>query len=116
MDIHMPNMDGYEAARRIRALNMAEAKTVPIIAMTANAFKGDVERCPAVGMNDHICKPVDFDRLQKNRTNICVAPGKARPEHPPCRVFPVYRRRAGHLYRPGRPGPSSCSLHKNVWE
>jgi signal transduction histidine kinase/CheY-like chemotaxis protein len=60
MDIHMPEMDGYEATRRIRALDTAAAKTVPIIAMTANVFKEDIEKCLAVGMNDHIGKPLDF--------------------------------------------------------
>ncbi|MDR1412228.1 MAG: response regulator [Spirochaetaceae bacterium] len=60
MDIHMPEMDGYEATRRIRALEAAAAKTVPIIAMTANVFKEDIEKCLAVGMDDHIGKPLDF--------------------------------------------------------
>jgi CheY-like chemotaxis protein len=63
MDIHMPEMDGYEATRRIRASSAAEAKTIPIVAMTANVFKEDVEKCIAAGMNDHLGKPVDLDRL-----------------------------------------------------
>jgi PAS domain S-box len=59
MDIHMPIMDGYEATREIRAGAQAAAKQIPIIAMTANAFKEDVERCKASGMNDHVSKPID---------------------------------------------------------
>jgi PAS domain S-box len=61
MDIHMPIMDGYEATRKIRSSANDKAKKVPIIAMTANAFKEDVERCIACGMNDHISKPIDRD-------------------------------------------------------
>jgi signal transduction histidine kinase/CheY-like chemotaxis protein len=65
MDIHMPEMDGYEATRRIRALDIATAKTIPIIAMTANVFKEDIEKCLAAGMDDHIGKPLDFMDVMK---------------------------------------------------
>jgi CheY-like chemotaxis protein len=65
MDIHMPGIDGYEAARQIRAIDHPAAKTVPIIAMTANVFKEDVERCLAAGMNGHLGKPLDFDMVMK---------------------------------------------------
>ncbi|MCL2357563.1 MAG: ATP-binding protein [Defluviitaleaceae bacterium] len=60
MDVHMPIVDGYEATRRIRALHDPCAKTVPIIAMTANVFREDVEKCLDAGMNSHVGKPVDF--------------------------------------------------------
>ncbi|WP_461256662.1 ATP-binding protein [Treponema sp. R80B11-R83G3] len=60
MDIHMPGIDGYEATRLIRAFDHPRAKTVPIIAMTANVFREDVERCLNAGMNDHVGKPLDF--------------------------------------------------------
>lgn len=63
MDIHMPVMDGYEATQAIRSLKIPEAKAVPIIAMTANVFREDVERCLAAGMNDHIGKPVNADEM-----------------------------------------------------
>jgi PAS domain S-box-containing protein len=63
MDIHMPEMDGYEATRKIRGLSCPQAKSVPIMAMTANVFKEDVERCLAAGMNDHLGKPVDAEEL-----------------------------------------------------
>ena len=61
MDIQMPEMDGYEATRIIRNSDHPAAKTVPIIAMTANVLKEDIERCLAAGMNDHIGKPFEAD-------------------------------------------------------
>jgi len=60
MDIQMPVMDGYEASRTIRALNIENAKTIPIVAMTANAFAEDVQNALDCGMNAHLAKPVDF--------------------------------------------------------
>ena len=63
MDLQMPEMDGYEAARSIRALEGEGDRNVPIIAMTANVFKEDVENCLAAGMNDHIGKPLDFEAV-----------------------------------------------------
>jgi len=59
MDVQMPEMDGYQATRTIRRLDVPKAKTIPIIAMTANAFKEDIERCIESGMNDHLPKPID---------------------------------------------------------
>ena len=64
MDIQMPIMDGYESARRIRASNNTRAKSIPIIAMTANAFEDDVKASMASGMTAHISKPIDFERLK----------------------------------------------------
>lgn len=58
MDIHMPVMDGYQATRAIRALPRADARTVKILAMTADAFAEDVRQCLAAGMDGHIAKPV----------------------------------------------------------
>ncbi|MDR0670623.1 MAG: response regulator [Treponema sp.] len=73
MDVQMPEMDGYEATRRIRAFekerrkNMAAApalsRGIPIIAMTANVFREDVEKCLDAGMNDHVGKPLDIDEV-----------------------------------------------------
>jgi len=63
MDVRMPEMDGLEASAAIRALDRPDAKTVPIIALTANAFDEDVQRSLQVGMNAHLSKPVDPDHL-----------------------------------------------------
>ncbi len=63
MDIRMPVMDGLEAAQTIRKLNREDAKTVPIIAMTANAFDEDMKKSIESGMNGHLTKPVDIEEL-----------------------------------------------------
>ncbi|MDR1329649.1 MAG: response regulator [Oscillospiraceae bacterium] len=63
MDIQMPEMDGYEAAREIRALNTPAANAVPIIAMTANVFREDIERARAAGMNGHVGKPISIEAV-----------------------------------------------------
>ena len=63
MDVNMPEMDGYEATRRIRASGLARAATVPIIAMTANVFREDVEHCLEAGMNGHLGKPVNAEEV-----------------------------------------------------
>ena len=63
MDMQMPEMDGCEAARRIRAMNRPDAESVLIIAVTANAFAEDIAATTAAGMNTHIAKPIDFKNL-----------------------------------------------------
>ena len=63
MDIQMPIMDGYEATRQIRSLDRPDAKTVPILAISANAYKEDIESALASGMNAHIAKPVEINIL-----------------------------------------------------
>ena len=65
MDIRMPNMTGYEAAKAIRGLERPDSSTVPIIAMTADAFSEDIQRCMECGMNAHIAKPVDIKDLTR---------------------------------------------------
>jgi CheY-like chemotaxis protein len=63
MDVQMPEMDGYEATRRIRASGAPRAGSIPIVAMTANVFREDIEKCLESGMNDHVGKPLDFDEV-----------------------------------------------------
>ena len=65
MDLQMPEMDGFEATRNIRIMDTPKAKVIPIVAMTANVFSEDVEKCLAAGMNGHIGKPIDFDEVIK---------------------------------------------------
>ena len=63
MDVRMPVMGGYEATQKIRALNRPDAQTIPIIAMTADAFSEDIKRCLDSGMNAHTAKPINLDEL-----------------------------------------------------
>lgn len=65
MDVQMPVMNGYEATRRIRQLHRRDAKSIGIIAMTANAFVEDIRLSREAGMNEHVSKPVDFEHLQE---------------------------------------------------
>ena len=65
MDIQMPNMDGYEATKCIRHLQDIKKAEIPIIAMTANAFQEDAEKCIAVGMNAHLAKPLDIKKVEQ---------------------------------------------------
>ncbi len=65
MDVLMPVMDGHEASRAIRASNHPDAKTIPIYAVTANAFRNDIFEAKLAGMNAHIAKPVDFDEVAR---------------------------------------------------
>ena len=69
MDVMMPILNGYEATKRIRNSSKEDARSIPIFAMTANAFMEDKQKCYAVGMNEHIAKPIDisdlFHKIQK---------------------------------------------------
>lgn len=65
MDIQMPRMNGYEAARTIRGLDRPDSRTVPIVAMTADAFAKDVQAAYAAGMNEHLAKPISVEQLAK---------------------------------------------------
>ena len=70
MDIMMPNMDGIEATKTIRSLDRADAKSIPIIAMTANAFVEDMRKTKEAGMNEHLTKPVDGENYFRYFTGI----------------------------------------------
>ena len=65
MDIMMPVMDGLTATRTIRALDRPDARSIPIIAMTANAFKEDADKCLEAGMNAHMAKPLNMEKLKQ---------------------------------------------------
>lgn len=73
MDIQMPEMNGYEATRAIRALGRPDAKTIPVIAMTANAFTEDIQAALDAGMNAHIAKPVDIEILKSTLNRVLGA-------------------------------------------
>jgi len=75
MDVRMPVMDGLEATRQIRSLPRNDAKTVTIIAMTANAYQQDIKECLAAGMNSHLAKPVEPDDLYQEIARL-VCPSK----------------------------------------
>lgn len=71
MDIMMPEMNGLEATKMIRSLHREDASTIPIIAMTANAFKEDIEKCKEAGMNEHIAKPLHMDKMLAIIKELC---------------------------------------------
>lgn len=70
MDVMMPGMDGYEATRAIRLSDKSDAADIPIIALTANAFSEDVQAAHDAGMNAHLPKPLDFDKLKSMLARI----------------------------------------------
>ncbi len=70
MDIQMPEMDGYEATIAIRGLDDPALANIPILAMTANAFKEDEEAAMEAGMQAHIAKPIDINVMMKALTNV----------------------------------------------
>ena len=80
MDMRMPEMDGLEATRRIRAMNRSDAKSVPIIALTANAFDEDVQHSMQAGLNAHLSKPVDPDVLFETLEGLLRHPHGAEAE------------------------------------
>ena len=73
MDIMMPNMDGYEATRAIRSLPRKDARAIPIVAMSANAFTEDKVRCREAGMDEHLAKPIDSQKLIEALAKIFAA-------------------------------------------
>ena len=73
MDLRMPVMDGYDAAKTIRKLKRRDAQTVPIIAVSADAFDSDIKRCLDCGMNDHVAKPINTEELYFKLEQCCQA-------------------------------------------
>ena len=71
LDIMMPVMDGLTAAKMIRASGRSDAGTIPIIAMSANAFTDDIEKSHAAGMNAHLVKPLDMEKLKETIGLFC---------------------------------------------
>ncbi|MDE7479464.1 MAG: response regulator, partial [Lachnospiraceae bacterium] len=63
MDMHMPVLDGLSATKEIRAMNRSDAKTIPILALTANDFEEDIRMAREAGMNDHLTKPFDMEKI-----------------------------------------------------
>ena len=78
MDMRMPEMDGLEATRRIRDLDRADAKTVPIIALTANAFDEDVQNSLQAGLNAHLSKPVEPQEIYDTLESLIPEESKSR--------------------------------------
>ena len=78
MDVMMPVMDGLEATKAIRMLEREDAKKIPIIAMTANAFEEDRKACLDAGMDEHIGKPIDIPLLKRTITKLLTKNHKNR--------------------------------------
>ncbi|MCL1824110.1 MAG: response regulator, partial [Oscillospiraceae bacterium] len=74
MDMQMPAMDGLEATRRIRALPIQKCREIPIIAMTANVFKDDIDNCLSAGMNDHLGKPINVGEVYAKLRKYLILP------------------------------------------
>ena len=83
MDMQMPNMDGCEATQAIRALDRPDAKMVPIIALTANAFAEDITRTTQAGMDAHLAKPINIEQLCLTLTKLMSVRDHAQNKKPP---------------------------------
>ena len=71
MDVMMPRMDGLATTRAIRALDRPDARSIPILAMTANAFDEDARQCLDAGMNAHLAKPLQMDHVVSTLVQLC---------------------------------------------
>lgn len=89
MDFHMPNVDGLEATRRIRAAETARGRRLPVIALTAAAFAEDRERCLAAGMDDYVAKPVRRDQMERALQRACLRASSGLPARPRGSADPV---------------------------
>lgn len=89
MDVQMPVMNGLEAIRAIRSGKNPLGKTIPILAMTANAFTEDMEKSKEAGMDEHLSKPVDIAVLERAVRKYLVTPPPPENERPPTEIYPV---------------------------
>lgn len=90
MDMQMPVMDGLEATRAIRSGKNPLGKTIPILAMTANAFTEDMEKSKEAGMDEHLSKPVDIAMLERAvRKYLVIPPPQKKNERPSTEIYPV---------------------------
>jgi CheY-like chemotaxis protein len=77
MDVQMPEIDGFEATRQIRSRESGQENHIPIVAMTANAMRGDRERCVSCGMDDYISKPISRRSLEEAIERVASAASPA---------------------------------------
>ena len=101
MDVQMPVMNGYEATKAIRRSSHELAKTIPIIAMTANAFSEDIQHSLSAGMNAHVSKPVEMTVLEKTIRSIKSGGGGTEPQR--------------YKIRQGAPPQNRRSLNSDKW-
>ena len=87
MDVQMPVMNGYDATRRIRESGLPRCRSVPILAMTANAFLEDMQKSREAGMDEHLSKPVDIAVLERAVRKYLVTPPEN--ERPSTEIYPV---------------------------
>lgn len=80
MDIQMPRMDGYEATKVIRAMDRSDSRTIPIVAMTADAFTHDIQKAYMAGMNEHVAKPISVPHLMQVLSSFLADTGEQREE------------------------------------
>ncbi len=108
MDVQMPVMNGYEASRRIHTSRRPFGKTIPIIALTANAFAEDIVRSSEAGMDAHITKPIDENKLKECMLRLLASRSDALEKYNVSReTYEEVRRNAGFFFR------EKCEVNRN---